>query len=78
MNTYELIVNNTILDTNNNIDISINYSIDDILDISKRNTSWTKTIVLPGTPINNKFFSICVMASTHCILYPLYIYYLEP
>lgn len=57
MNTYELIANNTVLDTNNNIDISITYSIDDILDISKRNTSWTKTIVLPGTPVNNKFFS---------------------
>jgi hypothetical protein len=48
--------NGTILDTYGDIDISINYQIDDILDITKRNTTWTKTITLPGTSENNKFF----------------------
>lgn len=45
------------LDTDSNIsDISLNFAIDDILDISKRNTSYSKSITLPGTPNNNKFF----------------------
>lgn len=44
------------LDTYGDVDISLNYQIDDILDITKRNTSWSRTITLPGTPINNKFF----------------------
>lgn len=45
------------LDTDSNIsDISLNYAIDDILDISKRNTSFSKSITIPGTPNNNKFF----------------------
>ena len=48
--------NGTILDTYGDIDVSINYQIDDILDITKRNTTWTKTITLPGTSENNKFF----------------------
>jgi hypothetical protein len=48
--------NGTVLDTYGDIDVSINYQIDDILDITKRNTTWTKTITLPGTPENNKFF----------------------
>jgi hypothetical protein len=56
MNTYEIITPSGPLDTYGDIDISLNYAIDDIFDISKRNTSWSKTITLPGTPINNKFF----------------------
>jgi hypothetical protein len=48
--------NGRTLETYGDIDISINYQIDDILDITKRNTAWTKTITLPGTPDNNKFF----------------------
>lgn len=44
------------LDTSGEQDISLNYQIDDILDITKRNTSFSKTIKLPGTPTNNKFF----------------------
>jgi len=43
------------LDTTD-VDISLNYQIDDILDITKRATSFSKTIKLPGTPTNNKFF----------------------
>lgn len=57
MNNYKLITPLAELDTYGDIDISINYAIDDIYDISKRNTSWTKTIKLPGTPQNNKFFN---------------------
>ncbi len=56
MNIYKLTAGNIVLDTND-IDVSITYEIDDILDISKRSTTWTRTITLPGSPINNKYFS---------------------
>lgn len=56
MNTYQIITPQGPLDTYGNVDISLNYAIDDIFDITKRNTSWSKTITLPGTQINNKFF----------------------
>jgi hypothetical protein len=44
------------LDTYGDFKVSLNYQIDDILDITKRNTSFSKTIKLPGTPTNNRFF----------------------
>lgn len=44
------------LDLNEDFNISLNYQIEDILDISSRNTSYSKTVTLPGTPVNNKFF----------------------
>jgi len=56
MNKYQIIADNVQLDTYEEIDISLNYQIDDILDISKRNTSYSKTIILPGTTNNTKFF----------------------
>ena len=56
MNRFELIVDGVSLDTYDDLDISLNYQIDDIQDISKRNTSFSKTISIPGTPKNNRFF----------------------
>lgn len=56
MNKYTLIAGGNELDTNDDLDISINYQIADILDISKRNTSYTKTLIIPGTGVNNRFF----------------------
>jgi len=59
MNNYKIIAyknGGVELDTIGDQDISLNYQIDDILDVSKRNTAFTKTIKLPGTPVNNKFF----------------------
>jgi hypothetical protein len=44
------------LDIDDEFNISLNYQIDDILDISKRNTSYSKTVTLPGTQKNNLFF----------------------
>lgn len=46
----------TELDIADDTNITLNYQIEDILDITKRNTSYSKTITLPGTPINNQFF----------------------
>jgi hypothetical protein len=56
INKYNITADKTSLDTYEDVDISLNYQIDDILDIAKRNTSYSKTISLPGTPVNNKFF----------------------
>jgi hypothetical protein len=44
------------LDINEDFSMSFNYQIEDILDISSRNTSYSKTVTLPGTPNNNIFF----------------------
>jgi len=56
MNQLTLIADKTQLDTYDDVSISLNYQIEDILDISKRNTSYSKTITLPGTSTNNQFF----------------------
>jgi len=59
MNQYSIIAyenGGVELDTFGDIDVSLNYQIDDIFDVSKRNTSFSKTIKLPGTSKNNKFF----------------------
>jgi hypothetical protein len=56
MNKYQIIVNDTILDTFEDLDISLNYAITDITDVTKRKTKFSKTIELPGTPANNLFF----------------------
>lgn len=57
MNKYIILANGTPLDTFEEVGISLNYQIQDILDITKRNTSYSKTIELPGTPHNNRFFN---------------------
>jgi hypothetical protein len=44
------------LDLKNEFDISLQYSIADIKDISKRNAAYSKTMILPGTKNNNYWF----------------------
>lgn len=56
MNEYIVVAGGTDLDTYDDLAVSLNYQIDDILDPTKRSTSFSKTIELPGTPKNNKFF----------------------
>lgn len=56
MNDFQIIADGKFLDTTEEVSISLNYQIEDILDIAKRNTSFSKTITLPGTPSNNQFF----------------------
>lgn len=56
MNRYYIIADNVELDTNDDIDVSLNYQIDDIMNIEKRKTDFSKTLTLPGTPKNNIFF----------------------
>lgn len=50
-------VNQISLDlTENSISIALQYSIDDIRDIDKKSTNYSKTITLPGTKKNNNAF----------------------
>lgn len=60
MKRFEIIVKvngtNYYLDTTDSDGISINYSISDIVDISTRNASFTKTITLPETKNNREVF----------------------
>ena len=41
------------LDLDKNVDIDFTYSIADIADFEKRTTTYSKTVVLPGTAHNN-------------------------
>lgn len=56
MNKYNIISNGVSLDTYDNLNISLNYQLEDINNISQRPSNWSYTIALPGRPINNKFF----------------------
>lgn len=55
MNT-ELYIENYRLDITTEISALLNFAIDDIKDFSARSTTWSRTIVLPGTSNNNKLF----------------------
>lgn len=55
MNT-EIFIENRRLDISADISTLLNFAIDDIKDFASRSTTWSKTIVLPGTANNNKLF----------------------
>jgi hypothetical protein len=55
-NQFKILANGVALETYDDFAISLNYQITDITDITSRRTSFSKTIVIPGTPINNEFF----------------------
>lgn len=52
----EIIVENTRLDLYEDIGLELNLAIDDIKDFSSRNTTYSKTITVPGNANNNKVF----------------------
>lgn len=54
--TTELFIENHRLDINADISALLTFAIDDVKDFSSRSTTWSKTIVLPGTANNNKIF----------------------
>jgi hypothetical protein len=55
MNT-ELYIENYRADITKEISALLNLAIDDIKNFSSRSTTWSRTIVLPGTANNNKLF----------------------
>ena len=55
-NQFKILANGIALETYDDFAISLNYQITDITDITSRKTSFSKTIIIPGTAINNDFF----------------------
>ena len=53
----EILINNTKIDLSEDLPISLNFSIADIREPDKRNTSYSKTINIPGSKTNNLLFS---------------------
>jgi len=51
-----IFIENQELDINAELTNQITYSIDDIVNIDSKSTSFTKTIIIPGTARNNKIF----------------------
>lgn len=56
INQFKIVSLGKELDTYDNLDISLTYQIDDIEDITLKKSSFSKTIILPGTPTNNSYF----------------------
>lgn len=52
----EIFIENNRLDVYNDISSLLNFSIDDVKDFAKRSTTYSKTVVLPGTSNNNQLF----------------------
>lgn len=57
MITTELYISNTKVDTNEDVVFALNYWMADIREPENRNTDFSKTITIPGTPENNKLFT---------------------
>lgn len=56
MTACEIFIENKKLDISSDISNLITYAIDDVKDFSSRNTTFSKTIILPGTANNNLLF----------------------
>jgi hypothetical protein len=52
----QIFVENNKLDLSKDLDATLSFNIDDIKDFGSRNTSFSKTIVIPGTANNNIIF----------------------
>lgn len=52
----KLVAGNTELELSKSVSIPLIFKVSDIKDISKRSAPFSKTLKLPGTEINNKFF----------------------
>lgn len=58
------------IDLNDDISMPLTYNIANIKDISKRNGNYSKTITIPGSKNNNKFFSSIFEISADCTFNP--------
>lgn len=56
MISTEIYIENVRLDLSKDLSSEFTYAIDDIQDFAARNTSFSKTIILPGNAVNNKLF----------------------
>jgi len=53
----KIYINNEQIDLTDEVSIPLNFNIADIREPEKRSTTWSKTVILPGTTFNNKLFS---------------------
>jgi len=53
----EIFINNTLVDSYNDVSMPLNFSISDISNPDKRNSSFSKTIKIPSTPTNDALFT---------------------
>ena len=53
----KIYINNEQIDLTDEVSIPLNFNIADIREPEKRSTTWSKTVVLPGTTFNNELFS---------------------
>lgn len=53
----KIYINNEQIDLTDEVSIPLNFNIADIREPEKRSTTWSKTVVLPGTTFNNQLFS---------------------
>lgn len=53
----QLLINNTEVDLFEDIPVPLNLSVVDIREPQKRTGSWSKTVTIPGSKINNKLFT---------------------
>lgn len=56
MRKVEIILSAGTIDLFGNDSLSLNYSVYDVRDITKRNTTYSKTLTIPGTKTNNDIF----------------------
>ena len=53
----KIYINNDQIDLKEDVSIPLNFNIADIREPEKRSTTWSKTVILPGTTFNNDLFS---------------------
>jgi len=53
----KIYINDEQIDLKDDVSIPLNFNIADIREPEKRSTTWSKTVVLPGTAFNNNLFS---------------------
>lgn len=53
----KIYINNEQIDLTDEVSIPLNFNIADIREPEKRSTTWSKTVILPGTTFNNDLFS---------------------
>jgi hypothetical protein len=53
----QIYINNEEIDLKDDVSIPINFDIADIREPQKKGTTWSKTVILPGSSFNNNLFS---------------------
>lgn len=56
INQFQIVSNGVLLDSYDDLDFSFTYQIGDIEDITSKKSSFSKTILLPGTKTNQEYF----------------------